>query len=47
MISKKNIKRAVYDIVDSDSLGITMCQANYYIMGENLDEVIEEFKDKI
>lgn len=47
MISKANIKRAVYDIVESDSLGITMCQANYYIMGEDLEKTIEEFANKI
>lgn len=47
MISKANIKKAVYDIHPSDSLGITMCQANFLIMGENLEETIEDFKDKI
>lgn len=47
MISKANIKKAVYDIVKSDSLGITMCQANYFVMGENLEKTIEEFADKI
>lgn len=47
MISKANIKKAVYDIVSSDSLGITMCQANYFVMGEDLDKTIEEFADKI
>lgn len=47
MISKTNIKRAVYDIVKSDSLGITMCQANYFIMGEDLEQTIKEFADKI
>lgn len=47
MINKANIKKAVYDIVQSDSLGITMCQANYFIMGEDLEKTIEEFADKI
>ncbi len=47
MISKANIKKAVYDIVESESLGITMCQANYYIMGEDLEKTIEEFRNKI
>ena len=47
MISKANIKKAVYDIVKSDSLGITMCQANYFIMGEDLEKTIEELADKI
>ena len=47
MISKANIKKAVYGIVNSESLGITMCQANYFIMGEDLEKTIEEFADKI
>jgi mannonate dehydratase len=47
MISKENIKKAVFGIVKSPSLGITMCQANYFIMGEDLEEIIEEFADKI
>ena len=47
MISKANIKKAVYDIVKSDSLGVTMCQANYFVMGEDLEKTIEEFADKI
>ncbi len=47
MISKANIRRAVYDIVKSESLGITMCQANYFIMGEDLEKTIGEFADRI
>ena len=47
MVSKANIKKAVYDIVQSDSLGITMCQANCFVMGEDLEKTIEEFADKI
>lgn len=47
MINKANIKKAVFDIVKSDSLGITMCQANYFIMGEDLKKTIKEFADKI
>ncbi|MBQ9112555.1 MAG: mannonate dehydratase [Clostridia bacterium] len=47
MISKANIKKAVYDIVESDSLGITMCQATYFIMGEDLEKTVEELADKI
>ena len=47
MIAKANIKKAIYDIVPSENLGITMCQANYYIMGEDLDKTIEEFADRI
>lgn len=47
MISKENIRKAVYDIVPSENLGITMCQANFYIMGEDLEKTIEEFAEKI
>lgn len=47
MISKENIKKAVYGILQSESLGITMCQANYFIMGEDVEKTIEEFADKI
>ena len=47
MISKENIKKAVYGFVQSESLGITMCQANYFVMGEDLPETIREFADRI
>ena len=47
MVSAENIRKAIYDIVPSEMLGITMCQATYYIMGENLDEVIKDFAEKI
>lgn len=47
MISKENIKKAVYDIMPSSSLGIAMCQANFFIMGEDLENVISEFADRI
>ena len=47
MISGKNIRRAIYDICPSEILGITMCQANFYIMGEDLEKIITEFAKKI
>ena len=47
MISAKNIKKAIYDICPSAMLGITMCQANYYIMGEDVDRVIRDMAEKI
>ncbi|MBE6965434.1 MAG: mannonate dehydratase [Ruminococcaceae bacterium] len=47
MTSADNIDRAVNGIVKSTSLGITLCQATYHIMGEKLDEVIPRFADKI
>lgn len=47
MISKANIQKAVYDILPSPNLGITMCQANFYIMGEDLEKTIQENVEKI
>lgn len=47
MISAENIKKAIYDICPSEMLGVTMCQATYYIMGEDLDKVIRDFAEKI
>ncbi|MGN1122373.1 MAG: mannonate dehydratase, partial [Eubacteriales bacterium] len=32
---------------DSPSLGITLCQATYHIMGEKLEEVVNDFADRI
>ena len=46
MISYENIKRAI-NVVKSDNLGVTMCQACYLMMGENLYDVIPKLKDKI
>jgi len=47
MISKENIRKAVYDIVPSDNLGVTFCQANFHIMGEDLYQLIPELARKI
>ncbi|MBR5295552.1 MAG: mannonate dehydratase [Clostridia bacterium] len=47
MISKENIRRAVYDIYPSENLGVCMCQANFYIMGEDVEGCIRDFADKI
>jgi mannonate dehydratase len=46
MISYENIKRAI-NTVKSDCLGVTMCQANFLMMGEELYDVIPKLKDKI
>lgn len=46
MISYKNIERAI-NTVKSDCLGVTMCQATYKMMGEDLHDVITKLKDKI
>lgn len=46
MTSYKNIDRALH-VAESDNLGITMCQANFYLMGEDLFEIIPKLKDKI
>ena len=40
------LKQAI-NVVISNNLGITMCQATYLMMGENLYDVIPRFKDKI
>ena len=42
----ENIKKAI-NIVDSPNLGVTMCQATYCMMGEDLYKVIPELADKI
>ena len=47
MISRDNIRKALNDFVKSDNLGLCMCQANFYIMGEDLESVIQEFAKKI
>lgn len=47
MSSYENIRKAIYDIHPSECLGVTMCQANYYIMGEDLNKVIPELAEKI
>ena len=46
MISADNIEKAM-NIRKSKNLGITMCQATYKMMGEDLWEVIPRFADKI
>lgn len=46
MISHENIKKAI-EIGNSDFLGITMCQACYQMMEEDLFSVIPEMKEKI
>lgn len=46
MISNENIKKAIA-LGNSDCLGITMCQACYRMMGEDLYEIIPQWKDKI
>lgn len=47
MISYENIKKAIYEIAPSPMLGVTMCQATYHIMGEDLYKVIPELAEKI
>lgn len=46
MTSYDNIKRAI-ETVKSPILGVTMCQACYLMMGEDLYKVIPELADKI
>jgi len=47
MTSYKNIDYAINGIIKSDKLGVTMCQATYYMMGEDLFEIIPKLKEKI
>jgi mannonate dehydratase len=47
MVSVENIKKALYGIYPSENLGLTMCQANFYIMGADLEKTIREFAEKI
>lgn len=47
MVNRKNIEKAVWEICPSESLGITFCQANYHVMGEDPEELIWAWKDKI
>ncbi len=47
MVSYENIRHAVREIADSRNLGVTFCQACYYLMGEDLYRIIPEFADKI
>lgn len=42
LISRENIQKAI-DLVPSPNLGVTMCQANFAAMGENVYECIEHF----
>ncbi len=46
MISYENIKKALA-IGRSENLGLTMCQACFHTMGEDLTKVVSEMKDKI
>ena len=47
MTSVENVKKAIYGVYPSENLGITMCQATYYMMGADLEKTIAEFADKI
>lgn len=46
MTSFGNINKAI-NVVKSSNLGVTMCQATYLMMGENLYEVIPKLSEKI
>jgi len=47
MTSFANIDKAVNGIRKSENLGVTMCQATYYIMGEDLFKIIPLLAEKI
>lgn len=46
MISYQNIRRAL-DIAPSDSVGVTMCQATFAMMGEDLQQIIPQLAERI
>ncbi|MFA7637348.1 MAG: mannonate dehydratase [Monoglobales bacterium] len=46
MTSYENIKKAL-GVVNSKNLGVTMCQATYKMMGEDLHRIIPELSEKI
>ncbi len=46
MTSYTSIQKAI-TLVPSENLGVTMCQATYLMMGEDLHQVIPALKDKI
>ncbi|MDY3303747.1 MAG: mannonate dehydratase, partial [Clostridia bacterium] len=46
MTNYPNINKAIH-IVNSKKLGVTMCQATYLMMGEDLYDVIPKLADKI
>ena len=46
MTSYENIHKAI-NVVKSDNLGVTMCQATYLMMGEDLYDVIPRLAEKI
>ncbi len=47
MVSVENIKKAIYDVYPSENLGLTMCQATFYIMGADMEKTIRDFAEKI
>lgn len=47
LVSAENIRRAINGILPSPCLGLTMCQATFYMMGEDLFQIIPEFREQI
>lgn len=47
MVTPENIEKAVFGIADSPSLGLTMCQANFYMMGADLEKTIARHAKRI
>lgn len=45
-VSASAIRRGL-ELVPSDYLGLTFCQANFHMMGEDIYQLIPEWKDKI
>ena len=47
MSDMEGIRRAVFGILPSPALGVTMCQANFYLMDADLPSVIAELAERI
>lgn len=47
MVNAENFRKAIFEVHPSENLGLTLCQANFHIMGEDLFQVAEQYRDKI
>ena len=46
-VSARAIRRGIYDVFPSESLGLCFCQANFYLMGEDVEACVRDFADRI
>lgn len=47
MITPENIQKAIEDIHPSPMLGLTLCQANFHIMGADLEQISRHYAKKV